>query len=48
MIKLLYKPAAMLVSVLGGVVAGAVFRQVWKVAAREDDAPEATESSPHP
>jgi Protein of unknown function (DUF4235) len=41
MIKLLYKPAGMLVSVLGGVVAGAIFKRVWKVAAREDDAPKA-------
>ena len=44
MIKLLYKPAGMLVSVLGGVVAGAIFKQVWKVTAREDDAPEATDA----
>jgi hypothetical protein len=44
MIKLLYKPAGMLVSVLGGVVAGAVFKRVWKVAAREDDAPKATDA----
>ena len=44
MIKLLYKPAGMLVSVLGGVVAGAIFRRVWKVAAREDDAPKATDA----
>jgi hypothetical protein len=44
MIKLLYKPAGMLVSVLGGVVAGAIFKRVWKVAAREDDAPKATDA----
>ena len=44
MIKLLYKPTGMLVSVLGGVVAGAVFKRVWKVAAREDDAPKATDA----
>jgi hypothetical protein len=44
MIKLLYKPAGMLVSVLGGVIAGAVFKRVWKVAAREDDAPKATDA----
>jgi hypothetical protein len=44
MIKLLYKPLGMLVSVLGGVIAGAIFKRVWKVAAREDDAPKATDA----
>ena len=34
MIKVLDKPAGMLVSVLGGVLAGAIFKQVWKVACR--------------
>ena len=44
MIKVLYKPAGMLVSVLGGVLAGAIFKQVWKVAFSEDDAPRATDA----
>jgi hypothetical protein len=44
MIKLLYKPAGMLVSVLGGVIADAVFKRVWKVAAGEDEAPKATDA----
>jgi hypothetical protein len=44
MIKLLYKPMSMLVSVLGGVVAGAIFKRIWKVAAREEDAPKATDA----
>lgn len=44
MIKLLYKPVSILVSVLGGVLAGAIFKQVWKLAAREDDAPKATDA----
>lgn len=44
MIKLLYKPAGMLVSVLGGIVAGAIFKRVWKVTAREEDAPKATDA----
>jgi len=34
----------MLVSVLGGVLAGAIFKQVWKVAFSEDDAPQATDA----
>jgi hypothetical protein len=44
MIKLLYKPIGILVSVLGGMLAGAIFKQVWKLAAREDDAPKATDA----
>ncbi|HLN65787.1 MAG TPA: DUF4235 domain-containing protein [Streptosporangiaceae bacterium] len=44
MIKLLYKPVGMLVSVLGGVLAGWIFKRVWKIAAREDGAPQATDA----
>lgn len=44
MIKLLYKPVGVLVSVLGGIVAGAIFKRVWKLAAREDEAPKATDA----
>jgi hypothetical protein len=44
MIKLLYKPAGMLVSVPGGVLAGVIFKRVWKITAREDDAPQATDA----
>ena len=44
MIKLLCKPAGMLVSVLGGVLAGVIFKRVWKITAREDDAPKATDA----
>ena len=44
MIKLLYKPVGMLVSVLGGMLAGAIFKRVWKITAREDDAPKATDA----
>ncbi len=40
--KLLYKPLGLLVSVLGGILAGAVFKQVWKVVSGGEDAPEAT------
>jgi hypothetical protein len=39
MIKLIYRPVSLLVSVLGGIIAGAIFKQIWKLAAREDDAP---------
>lgn len=44
MIKILYKPISMLVSVLGGVLAGAIFKRVWKLAAGEDEAPRATDA----
>ncbi|WP_407549042.1 DUF4235 domain-containing protein [Streptomyces sp. Pv4-95] len=43
MVKLLYKPFSLLFGVLGGVAAGAVFKQVWKLVAGEDDAPDATD-----
>jgi predicted metal-dependent enzyme (double-stranded beta helix superfamily) len=44
MIKLLYKPLSVLVSVVGGMLAGAIFKRIWKLAAREDDAPKATDA----
>jgi hypothetical protein len=44
MIKLVYKPVSILVRVLGGVLAGAVFKRIWKLAAREDEAPKATDA----
>ena len=44
MTRVLYKPVGMLVSVLGGVLAGAIFKQVWKLAFSEDDAPKATDA----
>jgi Protein of unknown function (DUF4235) len=43
MIKLIYKPVSLLVSVLGGILAGAIFKRVWKLAAGEDETPKATD-----
>jgi Protein of unknown function (DUF4235) len=40
--KLLYKPLSLAFGVAGGILAGIVFKQVWKVVAGEEDAPEAT------
>jgi hypothetical protein len=40
--KMLYKPLSLAFGVAGGVLAGIVFKQVWKVVAGEDDAPDAT------
>jgi hypothetical protein len=36
-----YKPVALLLGLGAGVLAGAVFKQVWKLAAGEGDAPTA-------
>jgi len=44
MTKLLYKPVSVLVSVLGGMLAAAIFKKAWKIIGREDDAPKATDA----
>ena len=41
--KLAYKPVGMLLGIGAGMLAGAVFKQVWKMAAGDDDAPDATD-----
>jgi hypothetical protein len=43
-VKMLYKPLGLAFSVLGGILAGVVFKQVWKRLSGEDEAPSATES----
>jgi hypothetical protein len=43
-IRILYKPFGMLVSVFGGMVASMIFKRVWKLAAHEEEAPEATDA----
>ena len=40
--KILYKPLSIAFGVAGGVVAGAVFKRVWKLIADDDEAPSAT------
>jgi predicted metal-dependent enzyme (double-stranded beta helix superfamily) len=40
MIKLMYKPFSIIAGVLGGILAGVIFKQVWKLAAHEDEAPD--------
>jgi uncharacterized protein DUF4235 len=40
--KLLYRPLGMLLGALGGLLATAIFGQVWKVVAGEEEAPSAT------
>ncbi|AGL19602.1 DUF4235 domain-containing protein [Actinoplanes sp. N902-109] len=39
--KVALKPANILVGLAAGAVAGALFKQVWKLAAGDDDAPDA-------
>lgn len=41
--KFLYKPFGVLVSVLGGLLAGALFKRTWRAIAGEDDSPNATD-----
>jgi hypothetical protein len=41
--KLSVKASGLVLSVASGMLAGAVFKQVWKLIAGEDDAPEATD-----
>ena len=41
--KLAFKAVSILVSVLGGMIAGRIFKQLWKLAAHEDEAPRATD-----
>lgn len=39
--KLVYKPFGLFVSVLGGLIAGALFKRVWRLFAHEHEAPKA-------
>ena len=41
--KLAYKPVGILLGVGAGAVAGIVFKEVWKLAVGDDDAPNATD-----
>jgi hypothetical protein len=41
--KIAYKPVGILLGIAAGAVAGAVFKQVWRVASGDDDAPNATD-----
>ncbi len=45
MAKLIYRPVGVLSGVLGGLLARTVFKQIWKLVAREDDAPKAKASA---
>lgn len=38
--EVVYKPVGLVLGLAGGLVAGAVFRQVWKAVSDQDDAPD--------
>ena len=42
---LTYKPLSLAAGVSGGLLAGIVFKQVWKRVSQEEDAPEATDQA---
>jgi hypothetical protein len=41
--KVAYRPVGVLLGIAAGTVAGAIFRQVWKVTAGDGEAPNATD-----
>jgi uncharacterized protein DUF4235 len=41
--KLAYKPVGLLLGIASGALAGLVFKEVWRLAAGDDDAPNATD-----
>jgi YihY family inner membrane protein len=44
MSKLVHRPLSILVSVPAGMLAGAIFKRIWQVAARQEQAPSATDA----
>lgn len=45
MAKLAYKPLGLFFSVLGGILAAALFKRVWRAVGHESDAPQATDKN---
>ena len=43
MIKLLYRSVNLIASMLGGLLAGLIFKGVWKIIGRGDEAPKPTD-----
>ncbi|MFE9222216.1 DUF4235 domain-containing protein [Streptomyces lavendulae] len=43
--KLAYKPVGLALGAVSGMIAGAAFKQVWKIVEGENDAPSATDEN---
>jgi Protein of unknown function (DUF4235) len=43
--KVAYRPAGLLLGIAAGAAASVIFRQVWKLASGDDDAPDATDEN---
>ncbi|GEK01648.1 DUF4235 domain-containing protein [Streptomyces sp. NPDC003388] len=41
--KIAYKPVGLALGAVSGMLAGGLFKQAWKVAGHDDDAPDATD-----
>ncbi|MET7827083.1 DUF4235 domain-containing protein [Streptomyces sp. NPDC005386] len=41
--KIVYKPVGLALGAVSGMIAGAVFKQAWKMIAHDGDAPDATD-----
>ncbi len=41
--KIAYKPVGLALGAVSGLIAGAVFKQTWKLVGHDDDAPDATD-----
>ncbi len=41
--KIAYKPVGLAIGAASGLIAGAVFKQAWKMLGHDDDAPDATD-----
>jgi predicted metal-dependent enzyme (double-stranded beta helix superfamily) len=41
--KIAYKPVGLAIGAISGVIAGAVFKQAWKMLGHDQDAPDATD-----
>lgn len=44
MARLIYKPLGLLLSVCGGMIAGAIFKRIWGALRDEEEAPKATDA----
>jgi len=44
MAKLIYRPLSMLISIAGGILAGAIFKRIWKLTPGQDEVPKATDA----